>query len=185
MRLRAGGYLQRPPALGETRLPPGWRPPLRLTLVEDEISDRPAELGDKVSGRGLSVRDEQGVLLQIFEGHPCLGAFSALATPIVGLRHRIQGATLESLECGVGHQLVLVRDPQNRHDPNAVGVWDEPELHQLGWIPSDAAVIVAEALDAGRKLVAWCVWEWHDTAGSLSGLCTLIVPAGVVHEPEV
>jgi hypothetical protein len=43
-----------------------------------------------------------------------------------------------------GRRLKLVPEPDNEHDPNAIGVWDEHKLLQAGYVPAE----LAAALDA-------------------------------------
>lgn len=51
-----------------------------------------------------------------------------------------------------GQQLLVLREPQNRYDPNAVSVWT---FHQcLGYFPRGFAAEVAPLIDAGHPLSA-------------------------------
>ena len=55
-------------------------------------------------------------------------------------------------EIRIGDRLTLTREPDNRHDPNAVRVdWNG---QQLGYIPRKENRAVARALDAGERLEA-------------------------------
>lgn len=61
---------------------------------------------------------------------------------IVGMKFR--PPALEIIErIPSGHPLLLIREPANPHDPNAVGVWI-----QLGYIPATHAKLLAPRLDA-------------------------------------
>jgi hypothetical protein len=44
-----------------------------------------------------------------------------------------------------GRRLKLVPEPDNEHDPNAIGVWDEDQRLQAGYVPAE----IAGKLDAG------------------------------------
>ncbi len=44
-----------------------------------------------------------------------------------------------------GKRLALVPEPENEHDPNAIGVWDADSRLQAGYVPAETA----EGLDAG------------------------------------
>ena len=35
-----------------------------------------------------------------------------------------------------GRRLALVPEPDNEHDPNAVGIWNEERTLQLGYVPA-------------------------------------------------
>jgi hypothetical protein len=66
-----------------------------------------------------------------------------------------------------GARLALVPEPDNEHDANAVGIWNEARTLQAGDVPRD----VAEEL-AGDEL-AVSLWRF----GS-EGLRVLLVPPG-------
>lgn len=55
-------------------------------------------------------------------------------------------------EVRVGDPLRLVREPHNRHDPQAVRV--EWQGRQLGYLPRTENRAVAAAMDRGEKLLA-------------------------------
>jgi hypothetical protein len=38
-----------------------------------------------------------------------------------------------------GRRLVLVPEPENEHDPNAVAIWNEERTLQLGYVPRETA----------------------------------------------
>jgi HIRAN domain-containing protein len=38
-----------------------------------------------------------------------------------------------------GRRLLLVPEPENEHDPNAVGIWNEERTVQVGYVPRDDA----------------------------------------------
>jgi len=55
-------------------------------------------------------------------------------------------------EIRIGDRLTLTREPENRHDSNAIRVdWNG---QQLGYVPRAENRAVARALDAGKKLEA-------------------------------
>ncbi|WP_202814891.1 HIRAN domain-containing protein [Aureimonas sp. N4] len=74
----------------------------------------------------------------------------------------------------VGDRLHLVREPENRHDANAVEVWWRNE-YKLGHVPRYLARIVAPELDAGKALRAY-VWNGGD-GGAWSVDMLLVGPA--------
>jgi hypothetical protein len=65
-----------------------------------------------------------------------------------------------------GRRLALVREPDNEHDPHAIGIWNEERALRAGYVPRDVAPELA-----GDEL-AVSLWR----AGE--GLRVLIVPAG-------
>jgi hypothetical protein len=66
-----------------------------------------------------------------------------------------------------GERLALVAEPENEHDPNAVGLWNEEQTLQAGYVPRE----VAPELDGDELAVS--LWR----VGT-EGLRVLIVPAG-------
>jgi hypothetical protein len=57
--------------------------------------------------------------------------------PAAGVSYRAEALPDESFE--PGRRLALVPEPDNEHDPNAVGIWDEERTLQLGYVPRDVA----------------------------------------------
>ncbi len=78
--------------------------------------------------------------------------------------------------CGVR----LQPEPDNRHDANAVAVWDATGSVQVGYIPADHSAEVASRIRAGEHLVGFVLREIR--RGSQSGprvsLHLLVMPAG-------
>lgn len=80
---------------------------------------------------------------------------------------------LDALQDGAfapGRRLALVPEPDNEHDPNAVGVWDDERRLQAGYVPADAA----------RDLTAenWQAISLHEffDGGGRAGLRVLLAP---------
>jgi HIRAN domain len=65
-----------------------------------------------------------------------------------------------------GARLALVPEPDNEHDPNAVGIWNEERTLQSGYVPRDVAS------DLHGDEIAVSLWRLGD------GLRVLLVPAG-------
>lgn len=53
-----------------------------------------------------------------------------------------------------GAQLRLVREPENRHDPNTIAVYAEKARNMAGYVPASQAKRLASLLDADVDLVA-------------------------------
>ncbi|HKU57169.1 MAG TPA: HIRAN domain-containing protein [Gaiellaceae bacterium] len=78
-----------------------------------------------------------------------------------------------------GRRLVLVREPANEHDPNAVAVYDAERRLQAGYVPAD----VAPELRGDEQAVS--LWEFRAEDGSRIGLRVLLAPADAwVQEPR-
>ena len=49
---------------------------------------------------------------------------------------------MDELQCDAfapGNPLLLVAEPENEHDPNAIGVWDADRRVQAGYVPAEEA----------------------------------------------
>jgi len=85
--------------------------------------------------------------------------------PVAGVSFRPGAVADGSFDPGA--RLALVAEPDNEHDPNAIGIWNEAQTLQAGYVPRDVAAELA-----GDEL-AVSLWR----AGA-DGLRVLIVPAG-------
>jgi hypothetical protein len=65
-----------------------------------------------------------------------------------------------------GQRLVLVPEPANEHDPNAIGIWNEARTMQAGYVPRE---IAPEVNPTDMAVSLWRAGE---------GLRVLLVPAG-------
>jgi hypothetical protein len=78
-----------------------------------------------------------------------------------------------------GRRLALVREPENEHDPHAIGVWDAERRKQAGYVPAE----VARELQGDEQAVS--LWEFRGEDGSRIGLRVLLAPASAwVQEPR-
>jgi hypothetical protein len=57
--------------------------------------------------------------------------------PVAGVSYRAEALPDASFDPGL--RLSLVPEPENEHDPNAVGVWNEERTLQLGYVPREVA----------------------------------------------
>jgi hypothetical protein len=78
-----------------------------------------------------------------------------------------------------GRRLALVPEPENEHDPNAVGVWDAERRVQGGYLPAGIAPKVKDDDQAVS------LWEFRDEEGNRVGLRVLLAPADAwIQEPK-
>jgi len=63
-----------------------------------------------------------------------------------------------------------VPEPDNEHDPNAIGVWDEARRVHAGYVPADVAPEIA----GDEQAVA--LWEFRGEDGRRAGLRVLLAP---------
>ena len=82
--------------------------------------------------------------------------------PVAGVSFR--PGNVDDVSFDPGRRLALVPEPDNEHDPNAVGIWNEERTVQAGYVPRD----VAAALGGDEQAIS--LWRVE------GGLRVLIVP---------
>jgi hypothetical protein len=87
---------------------------------------------------------------------------------VAGVSYRIDSLQEEAF--APGRPLALVPEPDNEHDPNAVGVWNEARTVQAGYVPAEAA----RDLDAS-EWQAVSLREFFED-GKRAGLRVLLAP---------
>jgi len=87
---------------------------------------------------------------------------------VAGASYRLDA--LEDDAFAPGRRLELVPEPDNEHDPNAVGIWDSERRLQAGYVPAETAA----GLDAG-EWQAVSLLEFYDD-GRRAGLRVLLAP---------
>jgi hypothetical protein len=110
---------------------------------------------------------------------PELASRRLLVTGVAGAaRHHAEA--LRSDAVAPGRPLVLRRDRDNPHDPNAIAV-DSVDGEQVGWVPRAVAVDLAVDLDAGRPWSAVSLREQRASPRHpRSGLTMLLAPAAAI-----
>ncbi|HWN22651.1 MAG TPA: HIRAN domain-containing protein [Gaiellaceae bacterium] len=84
--------------------------------------------------------------------------------PVAGVSYRAEALPDESFD--PGRRLALLPEPDNEHDPQAVGIWNEQRTLQLGYVPA----AVAPELAGDEQAVS--LWRVE------GGLRVLLAPAG-------
>ena len=87
---------------------------------------------------------------------------------VAGVSYRLEA--LQNDAFAPGKRLALRPEPDNEHDPNAIGIWDETEHVQAGYVPAE----IAAELDA-NQWQAVSIWESRDEGGR-RGLRVLLAP---------
>jgi HIRAN domain len=83
--------------------------------------------------------------------------------PVAGVSFRPEALNDPGFE--PGRRLALVPEPENEHDPNAVGIWNEERTVQAGYVPRE----IAPELSGDEQAVS--IWRVE------GGLRVLIAPA--------
>ena len=81
---------------------------------------------------------------------------------VAGISYREEAAADASFE--PGRRLALVAEPENEHDPNAIGIWNEERSLQAGYVPAE----IAPELNGDEQAVS--LWRVE------GGLRVLIAP---------
>ena len=147
---------------------------LRLILERGSLSGA----GDELDGRGFFLRAAES-------GDP-LRWQDARLTEVGAHVIRVAGTSYRPDEVGdPGFEprkpLLLVREPDNPHDANAIAVWNEDRTAQAGYVPANVAVLLAGLED----LRALSLWEWRSATGERIGLRALVYPEGAVRIPPL
>jgi len=87
---------------------------------------------------------------------------------IAGVSYRIDA--LQDDAFAPGRRLALVPEPENEHDPHAIGVWDEERRVQAGYVPAE---IAGELVVDEWQAVS--LWEFFED-GARGGLRVLLAP---------
>jgi hypothetical protein len=87
---------------------------------------------------------------------------------VAGVSYRLDA--LQDDAFAPGRRLALVTEPDNEHDPNAIGIWDEERRVQAGYVPAE----IARVLDA-EQWQAVSLWEFFED-GRRGGLRVLLAP---------
>ena len=128
---------------------------LRLWL---ERADRGFFLRDAETNEPVRWEDER------------LAAAGVRVVPVAGVSYRADALQDEAF--APGRTLVLLHEPENEHDPNAIAVWDEGCRVKVGYVPAE----LARALTLPLQAVS--LWESRD-ADRRIGLRILIAPPEV------
>jgi hypothetical protein len=87
---------------------------------------------------------------------------------VAGVSYRLDA--LQDDAFAPGRRLALVAEPDNEHDRNAIGIWDERRRLQAGYVPAEAArELEAEAWQAVS------LWQFFED-GQRGGLRVLLAP---------
>jgi hypothetical protein len=96
---------------------------------------------------------------------------------VAGASYRLEA--LQDDAFAPGRRLALVREPENEHDPNAVGIWDADRRVQAGYLPAEVAGEVS-----GEEQ-ALALWEFRGEDGQRIGLRVLLAPKDAwIQEPR-
>jgi len=151
-------------------------PPVTVAVIEDTHSYE-GDDGHTYWSIGFSPvhEDADGGYHFLRLGEPLPDA-RAIYCKVAGVQHHeggIRGGQFTPVAAAK-----LVPEPDNPHDPNAVGVWDADGAIQAGYLPADVAVGVAARMRSGEQMVGMVVREIRQgsKSGKRSGLHMVLIP---------
>ena len=160
------------------RLPAAVDLSASVTVDVAEDSGEFTQDGGRMWRIGYALLDAAGRYLRKDSTHlsdpRCLG-FNVAGTSL-------RRDTLQDPSFSVLSPLVLRPEPENAHDPNAVGVWDASGTLKIGFVPRRLSAIVAERFRAGIPLGAVITSEYRlgSPAGERAGVQVVAAPVGTV-----
>jgi hypothetical protein len=96
---------------------------------------------------------------------------------VAGVSYRLDA--LQDDGFSPGRRLALVAEPENEHDPHAIGVWNAERHVQAGYVPAD----IARDLDADQWRAVSLRELFED--GQRAGLRVLLAPRNAwIGEPR-
>jgi HIRAN domain-containing protein len=123
-------------------------------MQPDASSSSRVRLWLERSGSGYVLRDA-ATYERVREDDPRIRVVS-----VAGVSYRADELQDEAFT--PGRRLALVPEPQNEHDPHAIGVWDAEQRLQVGYVPADVArdlrvadwqaVALRHFVEGGRRL---------------------------------
>ncbi len=154
---------------------------VRIRLVDREW-DKPDDPGeDDIWGRGFAMQDDRGIIIR--QDDPELDVMGVTITKVVGVTH--YGDAIRQDCFAPGQAVLLVHEPDNPYDSNAVAVYDADRKVKVGHLPREVAGHVASALDSRMPLKAICLWEWvKKPSNERVGIKLFIAPEASLLDPE-
>ncbi len=160
-----------PGKLGPRALEELLAPEVTVTLERGAVGYLSGRERDAIAGSGY-----------VMEGHEPPDRWRPqLEVDLPGVRiARVAGPSfhphaLQDRAFDPGRPVRLLPERHNRHDPNAIGVWDERLRLQAGYVPAKLAPEVGRLLGEGRLKVGISLWQWRDLdSGERIGLHILL-----------
>ncbi len=142
-------------------------------VLEPDCVGYQTERGMAVGGHGLSVEDGMEESPAPWKPEVKLELRGTRMVRVAGTAYR--PATLQGSAFDVGRELRLLPEPTNRHDRNAIAIWDSSLRFRAGYVPRALAPEIGEMLSNGRVGTVLSAWEWRNLRnGDRIGLHVLV-----------
>jgi hypothetical protein len=153
---------------------PSAHEPLELALrfVDREFGTY-ADDGTEIYGRGWVIHDAT-TDSAFEEADPLLDDASILVFNVRGVT--FHKAALQQSCFNPGHEVLIVPEPDNPVDEDALAVWDASRRHHLGYVPKERTWRFRLSLDGNRDSRAYVWWDWHKTNGERCGVKVVMLP---------
>jgi restriction system protein len=138
-----------------------------------------ADDGGTLWCNGYTPVDEDGSFLRVSEHQT--SDRRCIYCNVAGTSHRT--SALQDARFSPGAQIILRPEPENPHDPNAVGVWDHTGTIQAGYVPAELSPQVAASFRKGDPLGGLVLAEFRrdSETGPRVGLHALLAPLGALN----
>jgi hypothetical protein len=98
------------------------------------------------------LEDSQDLRWQGLRGEGGLWAFQ-----VAGTSYR--STDLQAGDFTPGSGILLIPEPTNQYDPNAIAVWDHTRTHHIGYVPKDHLDDIGPILRSGKPYGCIVLWE--------------------------
>jgi len=110
-----------------------------------------------------------------------LRILGALTLTLAGTSHTKED--LDNPSFAPGNQLILIPEPDNPYDPNAIAAWDLSQSYKAGYIPAHYTPEILDDLEDGHQLETVILSTSLDRQGKRNGLHILISGRDPDHPP--
>lgn len=150
---------------------------ITLSAISESGTYR-AEDGTRLWRNGYALVDPQTGTFLRWDA-PEIAEVGAMICRVAGVSYR--SSDLQQDDFSPGRPLLLRPEPDNPHDRNAVGVWDQAGRIQVGFVPREQAPQVAAKFRRGNALGAVVLQELRASRdGERVALVLLVCPLGQV-----
>lgn len=163
---------QLPRALGPDQIAELVVPQVTLTL-EPDATGYMSRRGEAVGGSGYQLDCQSQNPAMLWDTVPEVDLPGVDIIRVAGSSfrpHALQDSAFEP-----GNRLRLLPEPENKHDRDAIAIWDAGLRLQAGYVPAKLAPVIGRRLREGRVRVVRSIWQWRDLdTGARIGLHVLV-----------
>lgn len=147
------------------------------TVTLEAFQGVPLKDDPAVIGNGLNLASDRGILPWRAAGFTQWPDRGIYTLKVVGESYR--ATDVERGSFAAGSPLRLIPEPDNEHDPNAIGIWDQQGRHQCGYVPSRATRSVRQVIGDGNVHI-FVTSEWLKASRRVSVKAAIVRPGAIV-----